>query len=234
MVHFCSSLRILPQQQDTGGFFIAVIEKVSLLPWETIAKVPTVPTEQPKSNDEQTPSVEPPPKKRRLYGFKEDPFVFFKDDEDVWDSIQKFYDIKPEFDPKCLMTRCLTGKKKNIYFCSKNVRDIVLRNESKLKIINTGVKTFVRCDNRNMECAFRLGNEGLLSILPFIGTRRIINIKKTDLMQILLHNNPQDPPDVTILEEPTQNQVAKLSKYSQPTSGTHFQETPIDLNYGII
>ena len=28
------SMRVLPHHQDTGGFFIAVLEKKSLLPWE--------------------------------------------------------------------------------------------------------------------------------------------------------------------------------------------------------
>lgn len=31
-------MRILPHQQDTGGFFVAVLEKKKLCPWESARK----------------------------------------------------------------------------------------------------------------------------------------------------------------------------------------------------
>lgn len=224
-------MRILPHQQDTGAFFIAVVEKVDFLPWETIARPKPEPKEEAneetaeeKPQEYKRDNEKPPPrKKRRMYGFKEDPFVFFNDEEEVWPSIKNFYDIHSSFNPKCLLTRCQTGKKKNIYFCSEVIRDIVLNNEHKLKIINTGVKSFVRCDNKNMECAFRLGNEGLQSILPFLGNKRIITIEKEDLITILLHNNPLDPPDITTLTESTQNQVANICKFNIKLSKSYFR-----------
>lgn len=94
-------------------------------------------------------------KRRRFEGYKEDPFVFFNDDETVWPDIKLFYQISDEFDPKCLLTRCHGGKKKNIYLTSPAVRDLVLQNQHAVKFINTGIRTFVRSDNRNMKCAFR-------------------------------------------------------------------------------
>lgn len=126
---------------------MAVFEKTSPLPWEN--DLP----ENPKKDSQE--KKEPPKKKRRMGGYREDPFVFFSDQEDVLPSIKEFYDLKPEFDPKCLLTRCHVGKKKNIYLVSPIVRDVVTRNEDSIKIINTGVKTFVRCDNKNMTCPFR-------------------------------------------------------------------------------
>ena len=33
-VFFVCSMRVLPHQQDTGGFFIAVLEKKATLPWQ--------------------------------------------------------------------------------------------------------------------------------------------------------------------------------------------------------
>lgn len=95
-------------------------------------------------------------KRRRKMVYKEDPFIFFTDKEDVWPSIKNFYNISDDFDPTCLLVRCHIGKKKNIYMTSHAVRDLVINNQSTIKFINTGVKTFVRSDNRNMkECAFR-------------------------------------------------------------------------------
>lgn len=77
------------------------------------------------------------------------------DEEDVYPSIKEFYDLKG-FDSKCLLTRCHVGKKKNIYLVSPVVKQVVQNNEDSVKIINTGVKTFVRSDNKHMACAFRL------------------------------------------------------------------------------
>lgn len=94
-------------------------------------------------------------KRRRKDVYTEDPFVFFKDNEDVWEDIKSFYEVNTDFDSTCLLTRCHVGKKKNIYLTSSGVRDLVLRNQSTVKFINTGVKAFVRCDNKNMKCAFR-------------------------------------------------------------------------------
>lgn len=169
-MHF-NSIRILPHHQDTGGFFVALLEKVSPLPFEKKEKVTT---EEPQTTDENKEKDEsskaeggngqeakpapwgPQRKRRRMDGYREDPFVFFTgEDESVFPSIKEFYHLSDEFDPKCLLTRCHIGKKKNIYLVSPIVRDLVKRNEEKIKIINTGVKTFVRCDNKNMSCAFR-------------------------------------------------------------------------------
>lgn len=97
----------------------------------------------------------PQRKKNRLHGYKEDPYVFFKPDEDVWKVISSFYELDAKFNPLCLLTRSFSDKKKNIYYCSEPVRDLLLCNQDTIKIINTGVKTFVRCDNRNMKCSYR-------------------------------------------------------------------------------
>lgn len=72
---------------------------------------------------------------------------------------REFYDISNELPAHCLLTRCKEGKKKNIYLTSPEVRDLVMKNAEKFKIINTGVKTFVRCDTKGMKCNFRLAQE---------------------------------------------------------------------------
>lgn len=197
-------IRILPHQQDTGGFFVAVLEKTASLPWEKEDAEPQL--EQP-----QEVKSAPPQKRRRMGGYREDPFVFFGNDEDVFPSIKSYYDLKDDFDPKCLLTRCHVGKKKNIYLVSPVVKDVVQRNERNIKIINTGVKTFVRCDNKNMTCPFRLSQEGLLSIAQYIGPKRRIEILKDDLILVLQCDNPSNPPDIKLFSEHTQNLVKDLA-----------------------
>ncbi|KAJ0171557.1 hypothetical protein K1T71_013107 [Dendrolimus kikuchii] len=202
-------IRILPHHQDTGGFFVAVLEKTAPLPWEKEEKKPTQATETGEVAEEKK---EPPKKKRRLGGYREDPFVFFSGAaEDVFPSIKEYYDLKDDFDPTCLLTRCHVGKKKNIYLVSKVVKDVVQRNETNIKIINTGVKTFVRCDNKNMVCPFRLSQEGLQSVSQYIGPKRRISILKEDLILVLHNDNPSNPPDIKLFSEHTQNLVKDLA-----------------------
>lgn len=108
------------------------------------------------SNEKSRSANGPQQKKRRLHhGYKEDPYIFLTPDDIVWKQLKNFYKLSDEFNPLCLLTRSNSEKKKNVYFCSEQIRDLLLCNESQVKIINTGVKTFVRCDNRNMVCPFR-------------------------------------------------------------------------------
>ncbi|KAG7213694.1 hypothetical protein KM043_002935 [Ampulex compressa] len=237
--HFEHCMRILPHHQDTGGFFVAVLEKVKDLPWEnqstiqnqTTQDIDTKEGEGESNAKEETNKVSDPNvtlgkraleeekkpwgpqrKRKRIVGYREDPFVFFKDNtEDVWLSIKDFYEISDNLDPRCLLVRCHEGKKKNIYFTSPAIRDIVISNENKVKMINTGVKTFVRCDNKNMRCAFRLAQEGMQSIFHYVGSSRKLNITKEDLILLLQNNDPHTPPEIVKLNSETQEHLKEFA-----------------------
>ncbi|XP_076257747.1 tRNA (cytosine(34)-C(5))-methyltransferase Nsun2 [Rhynchophorus ferrugineus] len=206
-------IRILPHQQNTGAFFVAVLQKVKPF----TAKEKKFEHEKQESDgeskkrefDERLPQNQR--KRRRKDVYREDPYVFFKDDEPVWKDIQSFYNISDGFDAQCLLTRCQEGKKKNIYLTSAGIRDLVITNQSNIKFINTGVKAFVRCDNKNMKCPFRIANDGLESIYPYIGESRKVNIPKDDLIVLLTNNDPQHSPPIITLSESLQNQVKDLS-----------------------
>ncbi|XP_011690842.1 PREDICTED: tRNA (cytosine(34)-C(5))-methyltransferase [Wasmannia auropunctata] len=229
--HLERCMRILPHHQDTGGFFVAVLEKVKSLPWENDTSALNQTAQDADGNEnkdkhvlgeevsqgtmlsesgkrtleEEKKSRESQKKRRRIVGYREDPFVFFKDQtEDVWQSIKDFYGISDDLDPRCLLVRCHEGKKKNIYFTSPAIRDIVVSNENKVKMINTGVKTFVRCDNKNMNCAFRLAQEGMHSISRYINGHRKIQVSKEDLIMLLQNDNPHTPPEIVKLSPNTQ------------------------------
>lgn len=162
-VKYYFSIRILPHQQNTGAFFVAVFKKLRPLHVkETVHKTnerdmetTQSPTESKKRDNEDN-FNQPQRKKRRKGVYNEDPFVFFQEEEPIWNDIKSFYKISDAFNSKCLLTRCHVGKKKNIYLTSEAIRDLVVTNQGAIKFINTGVKAFVRCDNKNMKCAFRL------------------------------------------------------------------------------
>nr|CAH7766451.1 unnamed protein product [Callosobruchus chinensis] len=208
-------IRILPHQQNTGAFFVAVLRKIKDINTKDDSK-PTTETEsdaneqsKKRENEDNLPHNQR--KKRRKEIYREDPFVFFNEEEVVWKDIQSFYKISDSFDSKCLLTRCHVGKKKNIYLTSDAVRNLVVTNQSTIKFINTGVKAFVRCDNKNMKCAFRIANDGLDSVFPYIGDDRKVYIPKDDLITLLLNDNPQKSPPIVTLSEMVQKQVKDLS-----------------------
>ncbi|KAG5309256.1 NSUN2 methyltransferase, partial [Acromyrmex insinuator] len=234
--HLEHCMRILPHHQDTGGFFVAVLEKVKALPWEREICVLNQSTQNVDDNENKNKHIleeksaqdtklsesekrtleeekkSPPKKRRRMTGYREDPFVFFKDQtEDVWQSIKDFYGISDDLDPRCLLVRCHEGKKKNIYFTSPAIRDIVISNENKVKMINTGVKTFVRCDNKNMNCAFRLAQEGMHSIIRYISNDRKVQISKEDLIMLLQNDDPHTPPEIVKLNSETQERLKEFA-----------------------
>ncbi|XP_026332701.1 tRNA (cytosine(34)-C(5))-methyltransferase [Hyposmocoma kahamanoa] len=229
--HLDRCVRILPHHQDTGGFFVAVFQKTKPLPWEKTES--SSPSEsQENTSKESEDRKEPAKKKRRMGGYREDPFVFFKgDDEDVFPSIKEYYGLKADFDSTCLLTRCHVGKKKNIYLVSPVVRDIVRHNEQSIKIINTGVKTFVRCDNKNMTCPFRLSQEGLQSITPFIGESRRVRILKEDLILVLQNDNPSNPPDLKLFSEHTRNLV---KDFATGSCILEYKDTDSDLELTLV
>ncbi|KAL3287618.1 hypothetical protein HHI36_002087 [Cryptolaemus montrouzieri] len=208
-------IRILPHQQNTGAFFVAVLEKTAPLNSKEKPSNPEQSTGDvandvgKRNNEDNLPQNQR--KKRRKDGYREDPFVFFKEDEKVWDDIKSFYEVDSAFDSTCLLTRCHVGKKKNIYLTSNAVRDLVLQNQGNIKFINTGVKAFVRCDNKNMKCAFRIANDGLESIYPFIGEDRKVSIPRDDLIKLLMNNDPMHSPPINTLSESVQSRVATLS-----------------------
>lgn len=197
-------IRILPHFQNTGGFFVAALTKTRNLPWVRSAEDKTAEGGEEKSGSSE---YVPKRKKRHIQGYKEDPFVFFNDDEQIWKDIKSFYDIDDSFKSTQLLTRSASGKKKNIYLCSDAIKSVVQANEENIKIINTGVKVFTRCDNRNTSCEFRLVNEGMDSMSNVIGKRRRIEINKDELIALLQCTDATNPITIDTLSEKTREQM---------------------------
>nr|XP_012599684.1 tRNA (cytosine(34)-C(5))-methyltransferase [Microcebus murinus] len=132
----------------------------------------------------------PPSKKMKLFGFKEDPFVFIPEDDPLLPPIEKFYALDPSFPKMNLLTRTTEGKKRQLYMVSKELRNVLLNNSERMKVINTGIKVW--CRNNSGEefgCAFRLAQEGIYTLYPFINSR-IITVSMEDVKTLLTQENP--------------------------------------------
>ncbi|XP_030407531.1 tRNA (cytosine(34)-C(5))-methyltransferase isoform X3 [Gopherus evgoodei] len=75
----------------------------------------------------------PPCKKMKLFGFKEDPFVFLSEDDPLFPPIEKFYALDPSFPKMNLLTRTQEGKKRQLYMVSKELRNVLLNNSERMK-----------------------------------------------------------------------------------------------------
>uniref|UniRef100_H2YC24 SAM-dependent MTase RsmB/NOP-type domain-containing protein n=1 Tax=Ciona savignyi TaxID=51511 RepID=H2YC24_CIOSA len=212
-MHLERCMRLLPHQQDTGGFFVAVLRKTKPLPWQKDeAKMET----KSETNGSET-KIQAPPRKKRKWepGFKEDPFVFLSSkDEATSSQITSFFGLK-DFPMDQVLTRTTSEKKKQLYFVSKLVKNIVETNIDHVKVINTGVRVFSRSANtqNDLECEFRLvqdvrenfyyyfnnffyffhyplENSLIECIEPFMATR-VVPIQIEDVKRFLLEEQPK-------------------------------------------
>jgi len=148
-----------------------------------------------------------------------------KEGEEVVSQIHKYYGLSPEISYKNFLTRCADEtKKNNIYMTTAGVRDVVEHNKEKVKIINTGVKAFAKCENKGATCDFRLAQEGALSVVPFIGPSRRIHPSKSDLEILLSSEDMDKPPEIENLSKQFQEELVRIETgsvalvYSEPNS----------------
>lgn len=181
--HLHKCMRILPHLQNTGGFFVAVLRKCKAeLPWEASSLE--------VSSDKSVVSkpIPPNPKKRRFSGFKEDPFYFMEAQDPDWISIRDVYGLKEGFPFNQLVHRCSSGKKRSIYLVSKRVRSFIIANQEEpnrqdfVKIINGGMRLFSRA---HTEAGFRICQDGVAEILPYIKDEIKVPLSKDDLVALL-------------------------------------------------
>lgn len=205
------------------------VEALSETPAEGNPSVPDTP-DLPEAKKDHV-CGPPPPKKMKLFGFKEDPFVFLAEDDPIFPPIQTFYDLSPDFPKLNVLTRTLEGKKRQLYMVSKELRNVLLNNSEKMKVINTGVKVWSRNnDGEQFGCAFRLAQEGIYTLCPYIRAR-IVHISMEDVKVLLTQENPF----LSKLEDDAHNQAKKLEmgsivlRYQPDPQNPEAPQCPIDL-----
>ena len=208
-------IRMYPHLQDTGGFFIAVLEKKSSLGAKKI-ELP-VPDENghkyfPLSNptnssvDILEATSEPPSKKPKLdlsqpdFGVtsskkdvsnsipgKEEPFIYIRPDHPDFSQIRAFYAISPNFPTSELFVRNSTGDPvRAIYITNPFVKEVILRNPN-LRLLNAGTRLFVKQPDHksNAESLWRIHSDGLALIDPFLGETRVVNARVDEIWELL-------------------------------------------------
>ncbi|EMP28679.1 tRNA (cytosine(34)-C(5))-methyltransferase [Chelonia mydas] len=169
-------IRILPHHQNTGGFFVAVLIKKSPMPWnkrqsklqrKLSQRTGDVSVSAAATEDGSVEIVEEPPA---------------AEDEETKET-QHLLNVESEQSKKDGV--CGYG----LVFVS------FLRNEFKRgtlmkRVINTGIKVWSRnSDGEQFGCAFRLAQEGIYTLYPFVNAR-IINVCIEDVKVLLTQENP--------------------------------------------
>jgi len=192
-------VRVFPQLQDTGGFFIAVFNKLGPIKQSALEKPQPL-----KVNTRGIPfwdavegrargsyggtgqgkgggAAAEGGKKKFGGGFKEDPYIFQEQDTPYFAPLKEFYGIADTFPADQLVTRSAQAKKRHIYFVSGLAKEVLVNNgNDRLRTINVGVKVLTRSDARNAPVDYRLCMDGIECLAPSM-TKRVAAISHTDI-----------------------------------------------------
>lgn len=201
-------MRVYPHQQNTGGFFITVLEKDEGGEQEKS----TEENDEPSAKKQKT---EPTPQRKveRLpRDANEEPFVFVDPNHEALKNCWEFYGIDDKFDRNTCLVRNATGEPTRIIYtvCSA-LKNIIEANDDRLKIIYSGVKLFVS-QRSDIECAWRVQSESLPIMKHHMHSDRVVPTN-LELLKLLL---VETFPNMETIEDSKAdpNFVAALSKIS--------------------
>ena len=226
-------IRVYPHLQDTGGFFITVIEKKYPLGKKVDLPAPaaiasetnghnktnslkrsgndTDPSEQPVKKPkfdpiESTPST----RDRKAIAGNEEPFNFIPPSHPELTLIRTFFNLSPHFPMTDLFVRNSTGEPLHaIYIASPLVQAIIRRNPA-LRLLNAGTRLFVRQPDTkgHAKCLWRIHSDGLSLIDAFLGPERVIGAKVDEIRGILKEN--AQFPLIKDVDERLRNKISAL------------------------
>ncbi|QSL66499.1 hypothetical protein MERGE_000879 [Pneumocystis wakefieldiae] len=124
-------------------------------------------------------------------------FKFLSEDCEEIKNIKAFYNISDSFPSDQYVVRNINAiPTRFIYFLSKKIKNILYHNEDRIKFVHGGVKMFTKHEflkNSSSEniCKWRIQNEGVRLLFPFLGPERIIHATLNELKMFLNHDYPK-------------------------------------------
>ncbi|EGV60670.1 tRNA (cytosine-5-)-methyltransferase ncl1 [Yamadazyma tenuis] len=165
-------IRVYPHLQNTGGFFIAVFEKVN--PDGASEEGPVA--KKQKVEDGANGDSAPQKKEKLPRNANEEPFIFLDPKHPELEKCWPFYGFKEEFPKDCTLVRNATGEPlRTIYYVSPIVKEILTIEDQKLKLIHGGIKLFVAQRNDTGNCAWRVQNESLVTLRSYLTDTRQVS-----------------------------------------------------------
>merc|ERR1719158_2350382 len=172
------TMRLLPHDDNNGGFYVALLERTAEIVEE---------------NRVSNTTEHIPPLASHL---SIDPFISMSTTEgssEIFAKFAEFYGLDSSFPWDCLFSR--GGRQ--IYFVSAGLRDVLVE---KLSIVIAGVRMFEENKRFHGSCCFRLAQEGIYTLYPYLG-RRVLILEPSDMMRWLRYGT-EGIVDVTKMDPP--------------------------------
>lgn len=193
-LHLEHCMRVYPQDQNTGGFFITVFEKEAekeIAPVvneekkrEATENIESENSKKQKLEESDVTKVVKQRKEKLPIDANEEPFIFIKEDNAELQKCWDFYKVSDEFAKDCTLVRNATGEPlRSIYYVAPIIKKILQNNDQKLRFIYTGIKLFVA--QKSDICPWRIQNECLNVIRKYLPSSRQLDIN-LDLFKLLL------------------------------------------------
>ncbi|XP_004363856.2 tRNA (cytosine-5-)-methyltransferase NSUN2 [Capsaspora owczarzaki ATCC 30864] len=110
-------------------------------------------------------------------------YYFLTPEDPVVKLIVDYFDISPEFDVTKLASRSEAGKR-TIYLVNDSLKQVMNAvNASKLNLIMSGVKLFEKASSTNGRFPYRVTNDGVQLILPYL-RKRVVHMTYPDVLVI--------------------------------------------------
>jgi hypothetical protein len=190
-LHHC--MRFLPHLMNTGGFFVAVLQKVNDMPNE-------------KHGTKETNHVE---KIIKNPGKSAGDEFFSPANEKLLDTIFDFYGMKNMEKDKFFVKSEIGESPKKLYFASKEVVEIMNSNEQqkRWKILNMGLRVFEYI-NGEYQMHYRFSQESSHYMINLISPDRVVNVGKKDLLTFISSTFVR-PSEFT--DEKVQKQISSMT-----------------------
>nr|CAD2129212.1 unnamed protein product [Meloidogyne enterolobii] len=191
-MHLDYCFRILPHQQDTGGFFVAILRRKEIVKVNLEKDCADEQQQQPLKLNQPSTLIRKSTFTRKRRGFvnKEDPFIFLanhSDENELREALKEYFGILPEnFSHQNLLVRSTnTERKKEVYYVNNSLKEFLINNDGRFKIVNAGMGILKKIINDKVSpCPYRIKQDGLPILIPWI-TKRIIDIPTSLFIRIL-------------------------------------------------
>ena len=172
-----NTIRILPHDQNTGGFYIALLYKHG----PSMTKPATDPATEPATESVGQAATETPtepqeelkePKHKKTRSDQTE-YTVLPEDSPEYMNIKDYYGL--ESLPRELLYCPSTKHRRNIFLISPNVKRLIDHDSRKsLKILNLGVKVFTRHKSKQGTegCLYRPSQDGIRFISPYCSKRK--------------------------------------------------------------
>eukprot|EP01027_Heterolobosea_sp_BB2_P017115 GEZU01024276.1.p1 GENE.GEZU01024276.1~~GEZU01024276.1.p1 ORF type:complete len:485 (-),score=160.10 GEZU01024276.1:193-1647(-) len=206
-MHLERCMRLLPHSQDTGGFFVAVFEKVPIQKQpkqpkpqqqEQTVEAQTAtegssasPTDNATTNNNEGAEEGDKKEGKKLRPLRSDE-EFCPLHPDIVQSLKTTYGFDENFPWNQLLAKNATEDARKIYFVAENVRRVLEANikSRRWKIANAGVLVFMgkpNTENPKDPQQFRISQDGVNIIYPYM-RKRVLKFKLEDFLALLKDN----------------------------------------------